>query len=95
MLKGLVRAAFGQRRKTLSNARGDLAQDGKQEVDWPPSAARDIDPKRRGETLTSTNLSNWRKRSGIAACCPRALEVFTGCCAMIVSVALFYSPRGS
>lgn len=51
VLKGLVRAAFGQRRKTLSNAVGSWLMRQRDEVDGL-LAAHDVDPKRRGETLS-------------------------------------------
>ena len=51
VLKGLVRAAFGQRRKTLSNAVGSWLMRERDEVDGL-LAAHDVDPKRRGETLS-------------------------------------------
>jgi 16S rRNA (adenine1518-N6/adenine1519-N6)-dimethyltransferase len=41
----VVTAAFGQRRKTLRNALSDL-------VSPPAFAAADVDPQRRGETLS-------------------------------------------
>jgi 16S rRNA (adenine1518-N6/adenine1519-N6)-dimethyltransferase len=50
-LKGLVRAAFGQRRKTLSNAVGSWLMCERDVVDRL-LAAHDVDPKRRGETLS-------------------------------------------
>ena len=50
VLRGLVRAAFGQRRKTLSNAVGSWLMYERAEVDGL-LAAQDIDPRRRGETL--------------------------------------------
>jgi len=50
-LRGLVRAAFGQRRKTLSNAVVAWLQLGRDAVDGF-LAAHDVDPKRRGETLS-------------------------------------------
>jgi 16S rRNA (adenine1518-N6/adenine1519-N6)-dimethyltransferase len=49
-LRGLVRAAFGQRRKTLSNNLTSWLKRGRDDIDdflW----SCDIDPKRRGETL--------------------------------------------
>ena len=49
-LRGLVRAAFGQRRKTLSNNLTSWLKRGRKDIDdflW----SCDIDPKRRGETL--------------------------------------------
>jgi 16S rRNA (adenine1518-N6/adenine1519-N6)-dimethyltransferase len=49
-LRGLVRAAFGQRRKTLSNALV-LWLECERDVIDPFLRACDIDPKRRGETL--------------------------------------------
>jgi 16S rRNA (adenine1518-N6/adenine1519-N6)-dimethyltransferase len=49
-LRGLVRAAFGQRRKTLSNALVSWLERERHVID-PFLRAFDIDPKRRGETL--------------------------------------------
>jgi len=51
MLRGLVRAAFNQRRKTLSNALASLIKRDRSEID-SFLQAQDIDPKRRGETLS-------------------------------------------
>ena len=51
VLKGLVRAAFGQRRKTLSNAVGSWLRCERDAVDVLLST-HDVDPKRRGETLS-------------------------------------------
>jgi dimethyladenosine transferase len=51
VLQGLVRAAFGQRRKTLSNAVGFWLMRTRDEVD-ELMTAHDIDPRRRGETLS-------------------------------------------
>ena len=51
MLRGLVRAAFNQRRKTLSNALSSLIKRDRSEID-SFLQAQDIDPKRRGETLS-------------------------------------------
>lgn len=51
LLRGLVRAAFGQRRKTLANALGAWLKRGKGEIEtwlWREG----IDPQRRGETLS-------------------------------------------
>jgi 16S rRNA (adenine1518-N6/adenine1519-N6)-dimethyltransferase len=50
VLRSLVRAAFGQRRKTLSNAVGSWLMCERNEVD-ALLAAHDVNPKRRGETL--------------------------------------------
>ena len=50
-LRGLVRAAFGQRRKTLSNAVGAWLPCERAAVDQL-LAANDVDPQRRGETLS-------------------------------------------
>ncbi|HTN71379.1 MAG TPA: 16S rRNA (adenine(1518)-N(6)/adenine(1519)-N(6))-dimethyltransferase, partial [Methylomirabilota bacterium] len=51
LLRGLVRSAFGQRRKTLRNALSSwLKQDG-DAIDSFLRSQR-IDPKRRGETLS-------------------------------------------
>lgn len=51
VLQALVRAAFGQRRKTLSNALGAWLKKGRGEID---ALLREegIDPIRRGETLS-------------------------------------------
>jgi 16S rRNA (adenine1518-N6/adenine1519-N6)-dimethyltransferase len=49
-LRGLVRAAFGQRRKTLSNALVSWLERERHAIDLFLRAC-DIDPKRRGETL--------------------------------------------
>jgi len=51
VLRGLVRAAFGQRRKTLSNAVGSWLMCGREAID-ALLAKHDVDPKRRGETLS-------------------------------------------
>ena len=50
-LRGLVRAAFGQRRKTLSNALGGWLAGGRGEIDRF-LRAHSVDPQRRGETLS-------------------------------------------
>jgi len=50
-LRGLVRATFGQRRKTLSNNLTSWLKHGRADIDeflW----SCEIDPKRRGETLS-------------------------------------------
>ena len=49
--RGLVRAAFGQRRKTLSNTMTSWLKRERPEIDGF-LLAQGIDPKRRGETLT-------------------------------------------
>jgi len=50
-LRGLVRAAFGQRRKTLSNTM--ISWLGRERIDIDRFLlTQDIDPKRRGETLS-------------------------------------------
>ncbi|MBI1998011.1 MAG: hypothetical protein HYS66_16280 [Deltaproteobacteria bacterium] len=51
MLRGLIRAAFNQRRKTLINALSSLIKRDRSEID-SFLQAQDIDPKRRGETLS-------------------------------------------
>ncbi|MBI3061879.1 MAG: hypothetical protein HYY83_07895, partial [Deltaproteobacteria bacterium] len=51
VLRGVVRAAFGQRRKTLSNALGGWLKKGRGEVE-ALLEREGIDPKRRGETLS-------------------------------------------
>ncbi len=49
-LRGLVRAAFGQRRKTLANALGSLFGGERREVE-AFLRKQQVDPRRRGETL--------------------------------------------
>ncbi|HKY07747.1 MAG TPA: 16S rRNA (adenine(1518)-N(6)/adenine(1519)-N(6))-dimethyltransferase RsmA [Candidatus Binatia bacterium] len=49
-LRALVRAAFNQRRKTLSNALSAWLKGGKDEIERLLQSA-DVDPQRRGETL--------------------------------------------
>jgi 16S rRNA (adenine1518-N6/adenine1519-N6)-dimethyltransferase len=50
VLRGLVRAAFGQRRKTLENNLAGWLKVGREEVDLL-LRPQNIDPRRRGETL--------------------------------------------
>jgi len=50
LLRGLVRAAFGQRRKTLANALGSWIQQRREEIK-NFLRAQNVDPQRRGETL--------------------------------------------
>ena len=51
LLRGLVRAAFGQRRKTLGNALGAWLKQGRGEIEaW--LRREGINPRRRGETLS-------------------------------------------
>ena len=54
-LRGLVRAAFGQRRKTLKNNLAAWLGAGKEEID-ALLGAEGIDPRRRGETLSVEEL---------------------------------------
>jgi 16S rRNA (adenine1518-N6/adenine1519-N6)-dimethyltransferase len=54
-LRGLVRAAFGQRRKTLSNTMTSWLKCERTELDRF-LLAQSIDPKRRGETLSVAEL---------------------------------------
>ena len=49
-LRGLVRAAFGQRRKTLGNALSAWLKGGRGEIERLLYSV-DVDPQRRGETL--------------------------------------------
>ena len=49
-LRGVVRAAFGQRRKTLGNGMAAFSKRRREEVETF-LRAQDIDPNRRGETL--------------------------------------------
>jgi 16S rRNA (adenine1518-N6/adenine1519-N6)-dimethyltransferase len=51
VLRGLLRAAFGQRRKTLGNTMTGWLKRTREDIEsflW----RHNIDPKRRGETLT-------------------------------------------
>jgi len=50
-LRGLVRAAFGQRRKTLANALVMWLKRGRDEIE-EVLCAEEIEPKQRGETLS-------------------------------------------
>ena len=50
LLRGLVRAAFGQRRKTLANALGSWLKQRREEIE-SFLCAQNVDPRRRGETL--------------------------------------------
>jgi 16S rRNA (adenine1518-N6/adenine1519-N6)-dimethyltransferase len=51
LVRGLVRAAFGQRRKTLGNALSVWLKGGRGEIE-SFLHSQDIDPRRRGETLS-------------------------------------------
>jgi 16S rRNA (adenine1518-N6/adenine1519-N6)-dimethyltransferase len=51
VLRGLLRAAFGQRRKTLDNAMMGWLTRSREQIDGF-LRSRAVDPKRRGETLT-------------------------------------------
>ena len=55
VLRGLVRAAFGQRRKTLGNVMSTWLKSGRDDVELF-LRSRDIDPQRRGETLSVENF---------------------------------------
>jgi 16S rRNA (adenine1518-N6/adenine1519-N6)-dimethyltransferase len=55
VLRGLLRAAFGQRRKTLGNVMGNWMKSGRNEVEQF-LRSQNIDPQRRGETLTIENF---------------------------------------
>lgn len=55
--RGLVRAAFGQRRKTLSNTMTSWLHRERSEIDGF-LLAQGIDPKRRGETLSVAEFIN-------------------------------------
>ena len=50
LLRGLVRAAFGQRRKTLANALASWLKQRREEIE-SFLRAQNVDPRRRGETL--------------------------------------------
>jgi 16S rRNA (adenine1518-N6/adenine1519-N6)-dimethyltransferase len=55
VLRGLLRAAFGQRRKTLGNVIGKWLKSGRDEVEGL-LRSQHIDPQRRGETLSIENF---------------------------------------
>jgi 16S rRNA (adenine1518-N6/adenine1519-N6)-dimethyltransferase len=55
VLRGLVRAAFGQRRKTLANVMSTWLSSGRDEVE-EFLRSQDLDPRRRGETLSVENF---------------------------------------
>jgi 16S rRNA (adenine1518-N6/adenine1519-N6)-dimethyltransferase len=55
VLRGLLRAAFGQRRKTLGNVIGKWLKSGRDEVE-ELLGLQNIDPQRRGETLSIETL---------------------------------------
>ena len=55
ILRGLLRAAFGQRRKTLGNVIGKWSKSGREEVE-EFLRLKHIDPQRRGETLSIENF---------------------------------------
>jgi 16S rRNA (adenine1518-N6/adenine1519-N6)-dimethyltransferase len=67
VLRELLRAAFGQRRKTLGNTMKSWLRQSREDIDGY-LRARDIDPKRRGETLSIdefVNLSRALNDSGL------------------------------
>src|SRR5918995_1016931 len=55
VLRGLLRAAFGQRRKTLGNVMGNWLKSGRDEVE-EFLRSQHIDQRRRGETLNIENF---------------------------------------
>jgi 16S rRNA (adenine1518-N6/adenine1519-N6)-dimethyltransferase len=55
VLRGLLRAAFGQRRKTLGNVIGKWLKAGRDEIEGF-LRSQNIDPQRRGETLSIENF---------------------------------------
>ena len=55
VLRGLVRAAFGQRRKTLGKVMSTWLKSGRDDVE-EFLRSQDIDPQRRGETLSIENF---------------------------------------
>jgi len=55
VLRGLVRAAFGQRRKTLGNVMSTWLKAGRDDIEQF-LRSQDIDPQRRGETLSVENF---------------------------------------
>ena len=69
LLRGLVRAAFGQRRKTLANALAGWLKQGREEIEGL-LRSQGIDPKQRGETLSVNDfisLASEVKRRGLLA----------------------------
>jgi 16S rRNA (adenine1518-N6/adenine1519-N6)-dimethyltransferase len=62
VLRGIVRAAFNQRRKTLSNALASVIRRDRAEIDHF-LRAQDIDPKRRGETLNVEEFIKLARRA--------------------------------
>lgn len=66
-MRGVIRAAFGQRRKTLANALAAWWKQGREEIE-ALLRAQGIDPKRRGETLSVNDfiaLAREAKRRGL------------------------------
>jgi 16S rRNA (adenine1518-N6/adenine1519-N6)-dimethyltransferase len=61
-LRGLIRAAFNQRRKTLSNALTPWLRRERAEID-SFLQSQDIDPKRRGETLSVAEFIKLARRA--------------------------------
>jgi 16S rRNA (adenine1518-N6/adenine1519-N6)-dimethyltransferase len=79
LLRGLVRAAFGQRRKTLANALAGWLKQGREEIEGL-LRAQGIDPKRRGETLSVNDfisLARAVNRRGLSATPDQELETQT------------------
>jgi 16S rRNA (adenine1518-N6/adenine1519-N6)-dimethyltransferase len=69
LMRGLVRAAFGQRRKTLANALAGWLKQGREGIE-ALLRAQGIDPKQRGETLNVNEfigLAREAKRRGLHA----------------------------
>ena len=69
VLRALVRAAFGQRRKTLGNALGGWLKKGREQVE-AFLQHEGIDPRRRGETLSVQEfirLAHALKKIGLIA----------------------------
>jgi 16S rRNA (adenine1518-N6/adenine1519-N6)-dimethyltransferase len=62
-LRRIVRAAFGQRRKILSNALAAVTKRRRDEVE-EFLRAQDIDPTRRGETLTVDEFIKLARAAG-------------------------------
>ena len=57
VLRGLLRAAFGQRRKTLGNVMSKWLKSARDEIE-EFLGSQNIDPQRRGETLSIDNFIN-------------------------------------
>jgi 16S rRNA (adenine1518-N6/adenine1519-N6)-dimethyltransferase len=69
LLRGLLRAAFGQRRKTLGNTMTGWLNGKREDID-NFLCARKIDPQRRGETLTVDEFVGLSRALGASGLLP-------------------------